>query len=65
MWLGFTSKQNRQGRSVNGVELCRVSSRLRRSVTLREVILAPWPSKRCRLPLIRGVRLREVINVEF
>ena len=43
---------------------CRVSSSSRRFVRLRGVTLASAASKRCPLPLTRGGRLQEVINVE-
>ena len=60
--------------SINGAELCHVSSSFRRSVHLRELILAPGASKRCPITgsykyrfkvektpgLQFGVRLREV-----
>ena len=43
---------------------CMCSS-FRRSVRVREVILAPGASKRYLFPLTRGVHLKEVINREF
>ena len=55
------SKQaNRRRCSLNGVEICHVSMSFRSSVHFKKVNLPPGASKKCPLPLTRGVHLQEV-----